>query len=389
MTEPRDIPRLPVLDWHTFGRRGSAPPPSILDSPSRVMTASGRAAIALGLEQLGIGAGDEILVPTYHCPTMVAPIVKLGATPRYYPINERGEPILDYLAGAIDSHTRAIIVPHFFGLPQPMGKFREFCERRGLALIEDCAHAFFGQADGRPVGQWGDFAIASLTKFFPVPSGGILVAAAAGEVGARLAAPGPVRQVKALVDILETAGDYRRLRGLAPLLRLAFRAKNSVRRPPSQEAPTTSAGAGVPGPLTYSFDMDLAHQEPEAISKAIPLVADPRRIAERRRANYRQLAAALSGHSGFAPLRPDLPEHAVPYVFPLRVSDPDAKYARLRQLGLPVFRWNWLWPDTPALPGDVGLQWSSEVFQLACHQDLREDELACIATTVRSVCGTP
>lgn len=389
MTEPRDIPRLPVIDWHTFGRSGAARPASILDNPRRVMTASGRAAIALGLEQLGIGAGDEILVPTYHCPTMVAPIVKLGATPRYYPINDRGEPVLEAIAATLNGHSRAIIIPHFFGIPQPMGHLKAFCVEHGLSLIEDCAHAFFGEADGRPVGQWGDIAIASLTKFFPVPSGGMLVADGASDVARRLSAPGTIRQIKALVDILETAGDSQRLRGLAPLLRLAFRAKNSVRRNPATNVAERPSPATAPGPLTFSFDMELAHMAPEVISKAIPLFANAERIVSRRRKNYMRLAEALAGHAGFTPLRPALPEHAVPYVFPLRVSGPDEKYARLRQIGLPVFRWNWLWPGTPSLPGDVGLQWSSEVFQLACHQDLTDEELACIADTVRSICGTP
>ena len=48
------------------------------------------------------------------------------------------------------------------------------CDRLGIALIEDCAHCFFGNAGDPPVGCWGDFATASLSKFFPVPEAGVL-----------------------------------------------------------------------------------------------------------------------------------------------------------------------------------------------------------------------
>ncbi|MBK9574239.1 MAG: DegT/DnrJ/EryC1/StrS family aminotransferase [Rhodoferax sp.] len=54
-------------------------------------------------------------------------------------------------------------------------------------MIEDCAHCFFGQAGERPIGAWGDFATASLTKFFPVPEGGLLASSSRPLPGLALA----------------------------------------------------------------------------------------------------------------------------------------------------------------------------------------------------------
>ena len=68
-----------------------------------------------------------------------------------------------------------MLVAHYFGFVRSLAQIRAFCDARGIALVEDCAHAFFGAAADRPVGSWGDLAIASLTKFFPVPAGGCLV----------------------------------------------------------------------------------------------------------------------------------------------------------------------------------------------------------------------
>ena len=100
-----------------------------------------------------------------------------------------------------------------------------------------------------------------------------------------------------------------------------------------------------------------------------------------------------AGHAGAHPLEAELPENAAPYVFPLYVEDPAASYQRLRAAGVPIFRWDEIWPGTPAIDGDHGLDWATHVFQLGCHQDLSLDDIAAIAATVRrhqseSPCGT-
>jgi aspartate/methionine/tyrosine aminotransferase len=82
-TEP--LPRLPVLGWAAFAGERQAPLPSVLDQRNVLFTTSGRAAIALALRALGVAPGDRVLVPTYHCPTMIAPVVSTGADPRSIP----------------------------------------------------------------------------------------------------------------------------------------------------------------------------------------------------------------------------------------------------------------------------------------------------------------
>lgn len=387
MIQPSDVPRLPVFDWQALGRAGTDDVRSVTDDSAHIFTSSGRAAIMLGLESLGVGKGDQVMVPTYHCPTMVAPIIAVGAEPIFYPINERGEALLG-AAYPEDGSVKAVIVPHFFGLPQDMSQIRSFCDQHGIALIEDCAHCFFGLGGARVVGHWGDIAIASLTKFFPVPAGGILAFPQGASRRPQLTAPGLVGEFKAIVDILETAAAAGRLWGLGPLLRGIFSLKRTLRRKVAghENLPQIS---DVVVPEALGFDVVLAHRAPERICRWMPAITNRRRLAECRRENYRKLARALSGHPGLSPLFPVLPPDAVPYVFPLRVEQPDAKYHKLKGLGLPVFRWNWLWPGTPVIAGDSGLVWSSEVFQLACHQDLTDEELDCICSTVIRVCSAP
>ena len=109
------------------------------------------------------------------------------------------------------------------------------------------------------------------------------------------------------------------------------------------------------------------------------------RIVGNRRRNYAALASGLSGIDGAHALRPDLPDDSAPYVFPLYVNAPAASYQRLRSAGIPLFRWDEVWPGTPVLDGDHGLDWAHRVFQLGCHQDLSLEDIEAMATAVREV----
>jgi dTDP-4-amino-4,6-dideoxygalactose transaminase len=85
MIEPREVPRLPVLDWQGFGFSAALRVPSVADGPAHVFTSSGRAAIMLCLESLGVREGGQVLGPTSDCPSTVAPIIAVGAKPVFLP----------------------------------------------------------------------------------------------------------------------------------------------------------------------------------------------------------------------------------------------------------------------------------------------------------------
>lgn len=94
----RLLPKMPVLGWNSFGLRVERTPPSVEDLPHRLLLTSGRAALFAALRQTALPAGTNVLVPTYHCPTMVAPIVEAGFAPVFYPIGADGLPALEKMA---------------------------------------------------------------------------------------------------------------------------------------------------------------------------------------------------------------------------------------------------------------------------------------------------
>jgi perosamine synthetase len=99
-----------------------------------------RNAIYHGLSALGLNPGDNVLVPAFHCTSVVEPILQYGAEVKFYDINLDVSPDLEDLRSKIDRKTRAILAIHYFGFPQPIQKFRELCRAHKLYLIEDCAH---------------------------------------------------------------------------------------------------------------------------------------------------------------------------------------------------------------------------------------------------------
>ena len=375
MSAAATIPRLPVFGWQAFGGARDADTPCMLSLPAMHFTTSGRASILLALKVLDVGPGHAVLLPTYHCPTMVAPATDRGAVPRFYPIDDQGTPRLDWLDTQDLRGVRAMLVAHYFGLPQPMARLRAWCDARGIALIEDCAHALFGCSGERPIGAWGDVAIGSLTKFLPVPEGGCLVLNKGQQLPA-LAASGAGSQLRAAVDILEVGAGQGRLNGLNGLVTGGLRLMRGLRGGGAPAAPREDIAD--PTQLTAAdqrIDAVLAHR---ALTGACSWVARhmPReRIVTARRRHYVQLAERLSGQRGLRPLLPRLPEQCAPYVFPLWVERPDPGYAELHRLRMPVFRWNRLWPGVGQLPGDHGVTWSHHVLQLACHQDMQPSDL--------------
>ena len=136
-----------------------------------------------------------------------------------------------------------MLAAHYFGLPQPMAAMRAFCDERGISLIEDCAHAFFGVSDDRPVGSWGDVAIASLTKFFPVPEGGLL-ASATRPLDSLFLTPRSFRdELKAAADAIEIGARHDRFPGLNWLFNCVFGLKRRAAPAPWRCATRRRFGA--------------------------------------------------------------------------------------------------------------------------------------------------
>lgn len=375
--EPK-VPSHPVLSAGTLGGCGAAVP-SVLDAGRAVHTVSGRMALALALERLGIGRGARVLLPAYHCLALVEPVVRAGAVPVFYRVHRDLTVDLEDLASRAEG-ARALLAVHYFGFPQEMARLRAFCDAKGILLIEDCAHAFFGLLGGRPVGTTGDVAIASTWKFLPVTEGGCLVARSAG--GRALRGPGLRYEAKSMVNALERAWAAGRLPVLRALFAPAFWMKNLLRDLRKRGSKSAGKSSDVPtGGL--DFDESWVGQRASWFTRFVLAAADRGRIARLRRRNYLLLLKGFHGLPKIKVLFPTLPEGVVPYVFPLLVED-ERVFPALKRRGVPIVRFGeFLWEGVDEQVCPVAVEYSRKVLQFPCHQEMTRREIDWIVAEVR------
>lgn len=369
-------PKRPILDWHRTAPSCATPLPCVADLPYRQMTTSGRAAIYQALRLIAAPAGSTVLVPTYHCPTMVAPVVMLGLKPVFYPIDAFGLPALDRIPEHDAARATCLLAPHYFGLTQSFAAVRDWCDRTNTLLIEDCAHAFYGMAGDRPVGAWGDYATASLTKFFPVIEGGMIASATRPIPSLNLRRPNFKAETKGLFDLIHLSNMHGRLKGFGPFINaLSSRGLRSVRPPKALQQRTQQSRTYTEKFALIECDLGRVDQAPLRSTHWIFAKEFKQNTGAYRRKLFEHYFETLSNLPGARPLYASLPPGSVPYAFPLWVDDADRVYRRLRLTGVPVYRWDRIWPGTPEIPEDCGLEWNTHVLQLLCHQNLLPAEI--------------
>lgn len=144
---------------------------------------SGTTALHLGMEAAGIGAGDEVIVPSFSFAATANSVRLTGAEPVFVDI-EPGSFCLDpaAAAAAVTERTVAVMPVHLYGHPAAMNEILSLANRNGLLVVEDAAQAHGAALDGRPVGAFGRVAAFSFypTKNMTTGEGGMVVTDDAG-----------------------------------------------------------------------------------------------------------------------------------------------------------------------------------------------------------------
>lgn len=150
-----------------------------IGAPQALAVSNGTVALHLALATLGLGAGDEVIVPSLTYISPVNAIRYVGATPVF----ADSDPVtwqvnVDDVAARITPRTRAIIVVHLYGQACDMVALAALANSHSLLLIEDCAEALGTRIGGRHVGTFGDIATFSFfgNKTITTGEGGMVVA---------------------------------------------------------------------------------------------------------------------------------------------------------------------------------------------------------------------
>lgn len=348
-------PPLPPDAWL---RRSVAELPFPLAGASR-LHAQARAALHGGLRSLGLGPGDEALLPAYHHGSEVEAYVRAGITVRFMDL-EPGRPpdttLIDRLARPA---TRAVHMIHYLGLAEPVDQWRALADERGWLLVEDVAQGWLGHAEGRPLGSTGDIALFSVYKSVGVPDGGVAIVR-----GERVTPTG------------------------SPTLGLAAAARRHAVFLAGRNARLGTMRSRRAGARRYDpeRDIDLGDPERPAARVTVPLL---RRlavddVAVRRAATYVRLAAELAPWVA-APWNRD-PGTASPFALPVRVRNKAAVLASLRAAGIGAVDL-WSIPHPALVPGEHphATERRARTVLLPVHQELRPIDVERIAAVTRRV----
>ncbi len=130
-----------------------------------VGVSSGTAALELTLRALGIGPGDEVIVPTNSFIATAEAVTACGATPRLVDVDERTALLTaETVEPALTQRTRCVIPVHLYGRTVEMDPLLALCRARDVAVVEDACQAHGARYRGRPVGSLGD---AGCFSFYP------------------------------------------------------------------------------------------------------------------------------------------------------------------------------------------------------------------------------
>ena len=319
---------------------------------------TGREALKLGLSYLKILSNDRILIPAYICQEVTKAIKTLKIDIDYYQIFNNLNPDFNDIQAKITPKTKAILMVHYFGFPQPIEEFENICKKYNLKLIEDCAHTFLGRYANKFLGTFGDISFFSLRKIFALPDGGILVTA----------------KDAPLLDVSETKIRSRAIGALLLewlISSTGLRWLNLLRR------------------IMVSHNKNLATEEKilqgiSSFSKKFWQNYNWQNMVQQRRNNYLYLSHLLMKVSGIKLLYPELLNGVAPYALPIITEDRIVK-KNLYKNGILADSW-------PDLPEELDPKIYKTTFYLAenglllpIHQRLNEEKLKFIAKVFSKV----
>jgi dTDP-4-amino-4,6-dideoxygalactose transaminase len=167
--------------WLTLGPRTAAFEEAFaaqLGARHAIALSSCTAALHLAYLAAGVGPGDEVIVPAFTFAATAAAALYCGGEPVFADIISLANPSLDPVdvERRITPRTKAVCIVHYAGYAAAADRMRELCDERGIALIEDVAHAPSATLHGRKLGTWG---LAGAFSFFSnkvlsVGEGGLL-----------------------------------------------------------------------------------------------------------------------------------------------------------------------------------------------------------------------
>ncbi len=141
------------------------------------LVSSGTAALTIALASAGIGAGDEVIIPTFTFVASFESILAIGAVPVLVDVDDTLTLDPMAVAQAITKNTKVVMPVHMCGSMANLRALKTLCDKHGLLLLEDACQAIGGSYEGKPLGSYGDLGCFSFdyVKTITCGEGGALI----------------------------------------------------------------------------------------------------------------------------------------------------------------------------------------------------------------------
>jgi len=335
---------------------------------------SGRLALAEALKRSAVGPGTDVLVPAYHCQSIVEPIEAIGGRAVYYRILGNLQPDLDDIASKLLCNTRSLIAVHFFGIKAELSDLRALCDRVGATLVEDCAHCFSYSTSDTTYGKTGDFVITSPRKFLPICDGGELFSPGNFSTRIRQTRSGARYHLKMAANTIERAWTAHRENDLT--------ANDTLQR--AQTLVEVNSNNNIE--IDYvdpRFDYAYASCRPSLSATTLKTLISFDRVVQLRRKNFAKLQAASQSFRRASAIIDNIESDFTPYVFPILVNIDDDVHSQLRTIGVPMWRWD----DIRNSDCEISKDYSKRLIQLPCHQELTPEAIDQVIGSLLCVLG--
>jgi perosamine synthetase len=328
---------MPTLKWGDLsGGRSSGDIVDWSTAPITV-TYSGQTAIFQVLRSLARDKRRVVLLPAFHCASVVEPILHAGYRPLFYGVNRDLSIDLDDLRGQMSGEIAAILTINYCGFPADLDPVKQLARQAGALLIEDSAHSFLY---GNPTclsGARGDVGIFSFAKLVPMRVGG----------GYRinvpdLKAPKVEREIGALqsITLLKRLGEQLINNSASPVISRAYHAAEALRvRLKRMGKMVDPADPSIVAtiPAHYLFDKDFCDVSMPWFTHSILMRYDLQSLVERRQRNYRLLDKCLMTYDMATPVFSPLPIEVVPWAYPVLVPQRSSHDFHFKRMGVPIY----------------------------------------------------
>ena len=358
---------------------------NLLNTPGLTLTYNARAAIYLGLSMLPNSNRTEVLVPAFHCPSGITPVIQAGYTPVFFRVNRDLSVDLEDLLSKIHARTAAVMVINYFGFQNKIDEIIEAKNKHKFFIIEDCSHSFLAGPSFSLAGQRGDMAVYSFWKGVPSLVGGGLWMSSDTVFNAVKLKNVPIRDsIKLAAQIFDASvhnmpGGVVRSSILAmDRLRVSLKNGNKMK---SHNNTTGSVESGTSeADAAYPFHKRLAQAKMPYLAKRIIMRGNLATIWSARRKNYHIFSSSLSDKNGMKNNWRNLSETTCPWVYPVLLEDRDRIDQSLKAQGVGLHTFgSMLHPALLQSTDDAAIEdaqfLSKNLLCLSIHQQISQERV--------------